>query len=151
MTQQILNDAVHKIGLENNAATTIKSILSGHKGRKAFKFQKDEYPAIVARRRAQVSTMQPSTSLQTVPITLTPSQQSSQTASRTRARQLYEQALQQHSPTSQLQSESNINRNDVEAALDSTAQSVARYRKKVDAAIKIQKVERQRQAIKKDK
>ena len=103
MAQQILNDAVHEIDSENKAATTIKSILRGHKGRKAFKFQKDEYPAIAARRREQVSAMQPSTSLQTVPITLTPNQQSSQTASRTRAHQLYEQALQRHNPSTNLQ------------------------------------------------
>jgi hypothetical protein len=52
MAQQILNDAVHEIDSENKAATTIKSILRGHKGRKSFKYQKDEYPAIAARRRS---------------------------------------------------------------------------------------------------
>jgi hypothetical protein len=91
----------------DNAATKLSKVMRGHKERQIYKYLKDDYPKIKEKYKELVSNTQPSTSLQTEPITLTPSQQSSYEqellASRTRARQLYEQALQRHSPSTNLQ------------------------------------------------
>jgi hypothetical protein len=92
---------------KDNAATKLSKVMRGHKERQIYKYLKDDYPKIKAKYKELVSNTQPSTSLQTEPITLTPSQQSAYEqellASRTRASQLYEQALQRHNPSTNLQ------------------------------------------------
>ena len=89
--EKILTDVLHEE--QDNAGSTIKNVLRGHKGRQYHKYLRDEYPAIEARRREQVSTMQSSTALQTEPIQLRVPQNVIE--SRARARELHEQAVRQ--------------------------------------------------------
>ena len=56
ISKQTLDDAMNEIVNEDAAATTISSVLSGHKGRKQFKLKK-EYPIIAEQRKKQVENM----------------------------------------------------------------------------------------------
>lgn len=71
ITQKALDDAMNEIGNENAAAaTTISSALRGHKGRRKHKLLSN-YPQQASRRVQDVSNMQPSTQMQTIPRTRT--------------------------------------------------------------------------------
>ena len=107
--------------------------------------QKEEYKKAVERRRQQLLSTTPQTSLQTAPTKLTPNKQTDYEKqlleTRQKARKLFEESLQKNKPTTQLQTgdyKSGINQNEVDASLNSTAQSIAKYRKKVDATRTVQ-------------
>ena len=99
--------------------------------------QKEEYKKAVERRRQQLLSTTPQTSLQTAPTKLTPNKQTDYEKqlleTRQKARKLFEESLQKNKPTTQLQTgdyKSGINQNEVDASLNSTAESIAKYRKK---------------------
>ena len=66
--QNVKAAQISKQTLEDTAATTISSILRGHKGRKRHNIIKN-YPQQALKRRLEVSNTQPSTNLQNVPRT----------------------------------------------------------------------------------
>jgi hypothetical protein len=68
ISQKTLDDAMKEIIKEDEASTTISSILRGHKGRKRHNIIKN-YPQQALKRRLEVSNTQPSTNLQSVPRT----------------------------------------------------------------------------------
>lgn len=70
ITQKALDDAMNEIVNENTAATTISSALRGHKGRGKHKLL-SKYPQQAAQRVQDVSNIQPSTQMQTIPKTRT--------------------------------------------------------------------------------
>ena len=70
ISKKTLNDAMNELIKEDAAATTISSILRGHKGRQTYSFEKNIYPQQAAKRQLQVSNTEPSTQLQLKPKTL---------------------------------------------------------------------------------
>jgi hypothetical protein len=64
ITDQTLQNALKEVIQEDNAATQIKAALRGHKGRKTYKYLKEEYPKIAEVRQQEVLNTTPSTNLQ---------------------------------------------------------------------------------------
>jgi hypothetical protein len=96
-TEKILQDALKEV----NAETTLGRVMQGHMDRKRFKYLKKDYPQIAAKRKDDVSSITPSTLLQQQPLPPQPTNTQSLleqelTASRARARQLYEKAIAKH-------------------------------------------------------